>query len=249
MNKTPNKKNVEIRELGEFHLCKNKNSKTMRLLLRPDRPPKVTMPFYASFRDAEKFIISKKQWIKENLQKLQEAHKVHKAQNIITDENDFRTKHHVLKIKTYRKKFCSYRIKDGVLEFFYPEILDIKHEMIQKALNKSIIETMRYEAKIHLVPKVDELSKKHGLNPKKVFVKNLKTRWGSCSSENNINLNLQLMRLPDELVDYVILHELAHIKEKNHGKSFWNLLETYITSPKALDRKLHRYRLENMNCV
>ena len=76
------------------------------------------------------------------------------------------------------------------------------------------------------------------------FVKNIKTRWGSCSSLNNINLNLHLMRLPDHLIDYVILHELAHTKEKNHGKSFWNLVDSLVMDLKEMKKELKTYSID-----
>ena len=66
----------------------------------------------------------------------------------------------------------------------------------------------------------------------------MKTRWGSCSAQNNISLNIGLIALSDELRDYVILHELVHTKIKNHSKDFWNALEIIINIPKSLNSKL-----------
>ena len=78
-----------------------------------------------------------------------------------------------------------------------------------------------------------------------LIIKNAKTRWGSCSSINNINLNLHLMRLSDELIDYVILHELVHTKIKNHQKEFWDLLNIVSGDAKGLDRELKKYYIHN----
>ena len=92
-----------------------------------------------------------------------------------------------------------------------------------------------------LANRLDELCKQTGLTCNRVSVKNQKTRWGSCSIKNNINLNANLVRLPEELIDYVILHELVHTKIKNHSKLFWEELSKFVTDPKRLDKNLRRY--------
>ena len=74
-------------------------------------------------------------------------------------------------------------------------------------------------------------------------IKNTKTRWGSCSFKNNINLSLHLMRLREELIDYVILHELVHTKVKNHSIEFWTTLDIHCPNSKNLDRELKKYSL------
>ena len=69
----------------------------------------------------------------------------------------------------------------------------------------------------------------------------MKTLWGSCSSQGNINLNIHLMRLSDDLVDYIILHELAHTVEQNHGKMFWALLDSIMGDSRLIRKKLKDY--------
>ena len=73
-------------------------------------------------------------------------------------------------------------------------------------------------------------------------MKNQKTLWGSCSSANNINLNVNLVRLPDELRDYVIWHELVHTRHKNHSKAFWRALNRIVGDGKRLQRQLRQYQ-------
>ena len=84
--------------------------------------------------------------------------------------------------------------------------------------------------------------RRHGLSYRRVFVKNQKTLWGSCSAANNINLNVNLVRLPDELRDYVILHELVHTRHKNHSRTFWRALDRLVGDGKRFQRQLRQYR-------
>jgi hypothetical protein len=76
-----------------------------------------------------------------------------------------------------------------------------------------------------------------------VFIKNLKSKWGSCSSAQNINLSLLLVLLPSHLIDYIILHELAHTRHMNHSKAYWDYLDT-LTEGKAkkYDREMKNYQ-------
>lgn len=100
----------------------------------------------------------------------------------------------------------------------------------------------RIQARRVLVERLAELAKRHGFTYNEVFVKNQRTLWGSCSSANNINLNVNLLRLPDELRDYVILHELVHTRHRNHSRAFWDALNRLVGDGKALQRQLRRYQ-------
>ncbi len=99
------------------------------------------------------------------------------------------------------------------------------------------------KAKKRLVKRLNELSEKHGLTYNKVFVKNQKTRWGSCSEKNNINLNVNLVSIPDELIDYTILHELLHTLIKDHSKRFWDELDKLVMDAKKLNKELNKYNM------
>ena len=101
----------------------------------------------------------------------------------------------------------------------------------------------RIEARKRLVKRLNEISEMYGFQYNRVFVKNLKTRWGSCSEKNNINLNVNMVLLPDELIDYAILHELIHTRIKSHGKEFWDELNKYVADAKELDRELHKHKI------
>jgi len=100
------------------------------------------------------------------------------------------------------------------------------------------------QARYILISRLEEMAKIHKFKYSRVAIRNQKTKWGSCSAKNNINLNINLARLPDELRDYVILHELVHTRIKNHSKKFWAELDKVIgRSAKELSNKLRKYRL------
>lgn len=100
------------------------------------------------------------------------------------------------------------------------------------------------EARKKVIKRLDELALKYGFSYNRVFIRNQKTRWGSCSAKNNINLNIKLARLPDELLDYVIIHELVHTRVKNHGSRFWREMDKILGNAKKVDAKMKPYRLD-----
>ena len=96
-----------------------------------------------------------------------------------------------------------------------------------------------------LIGRLEEMARAHHLPYSRVSIKNQKTKWGSCSSKNNINLNINLVRLPDQLRDYVILHELVHTRFKNHSREFWAELNRVVGGDaKGLAKKLRAFRLD-----
>lgn len=97
---------------------------------------------------------------------------------------------------------------------------------------------LRHKAKIYIPKRVQELSKHAGFNYKKVTIRSQKTRWGSCSADGRLSFNYRLIRFREKVVDYVIIHELCHLKELNHTKKFWDLVERFCPDYKSLKREL-----------
>ncbi len=99
------------------------------------------------------------------------------------------------------------------------------------------------EAENILAARFDELASHFGFLYRRIVFRHQKTRWGSCSSKNVINLNRSLIILPDELKDYVFLHELTHTIHKHHGPAFWQALESCVGDSRRLRKELRRYAI------
>ena len=113
----------------------------------------------------------------------------------------------------------------------------------RKAPVNAEVEALRVRAKAELPPRLRALASQHGFIYNKVFIKNNVSNWGSCSVRGNINLNLRLVTLPEALRDYVMLHELCHLKEMNHGPRFHALLESVCPGHRELEKELRTYRI------
>ena len=94
-----------------------------------------------------------------------------------------------------------------------------------------------------IVNRLHHLAQHYGFSFNKVTIRNQRSRWGSCSAKGNISLNIKLVVLPQDLSDYVLLHELVHTRVHNHGKRFWKELDKYVGDGKATARKLVEYGL------
>lgn len=108
------------------------------------------------------------------------------------------------------------------------------------------IETKEGKAKIrqYIERQVEYYAKIMGITYGRISMRNQKTRWGSCSSNGNLNFNNRLLFVPKELVDYVVVHELAHRKEMNHSNAFWNVVEKYMPDYKERRKKLREYHIK-----
>ncbi|MCF0177173.1 MAG: M48 family metallopeptidase [Bacteroidales bacterium] len=109
-------------------------------------------------------------------------------------------------------------------------------------------ETLRRTARICFTVRLNELAKEHGFVYNKLYIRNNVSRWGSCSAKGNINLNMHLFELPAHLQDFVMLHELCHLKCMNHSAEFHTLLNTLCNGKeKELMAELKTYRIPLQN--
>jgi len=104
--------------------------------------------------------------------------------------------------------------------------------------------TNRKKAREKILKRLDELSEHNGLPYRSAMVRNQKTRWGSCSERKTISLNIKLASLPEELMDYVIIHELLHTRIMGHTKEFWRALDALVGDARRLRKELKRYCLD-----
>ncbi len=231
---------ININGVGPILFQVSKKAKRLSIKLKPFEPVKVVIPETMHPKEALSFVNSNKNWILENMAKVKEKEN---DLTIFDESTQFKTRSFALRIKQAPISNVRIHLKAGILSIEYPHNHDVKSSVIQEHIRYGIEEALRVAAKNYLPHRLHQLAKIHGFHYNRVFIKNLKTRWGSCSGVNNINLNLHLMRLPDHLIDSVLLHELCHTVEKNHGTGFWSLMNK-VTNGKAklLDKEMKNYR-------
>ena len=103
--------------------------------------------------------------------------------------------------------------------------------------------TQKERARALVQERVVHWNKQYGFSYGRISIKNTKHTWGSCSKRGNLNFNFAVVFLPPELVDYVIVHELCHLKEHNHSVAFWNLVAQAMPNYMVLRRALRRYAM------
>jgi predicted metal-dependent hydrolase len=119
-----------------------------------------------------------------------------------------------------------------------------EYEKQKKAFSDIFLSIDKTKARRQIITRLRHLAQRYGFIFNRVSIRNQRTRWGSCSARGNISLNIKLVALPPELFDYVILHELVHIRIRNHSKKFWRELDKYVGNGKALARRMIEYGLK-----
>lgn len=226
--------------IGIVKFKKSNFAKNISISVRPIHGVKVSFPYYISYSDAEQIVNQKRDWI---LRQLNKAKEVEKRRTIFNENGSYQTRFHTLALFKHEKNIFSVRVQNGMIKVYYPSCADINSENVQSAIRTGIERALRKEANEYLPDRAKELAEKFGFEYKKLALKNIRTRWGSCSKRKNINLNIHLMRLPDQLIDYVILHELAHTVEMNHSKNFWKLLDKLTGGAKQLNKELKKHHI------
>lgn len=232
---------IHVENVGNVRFRKNKKSKNVSITIRPEKGVVVNFPYYISYRFALNVVEKKKTWILNNLPKIEEYNS---KKTVFNESSLFNTRYRKLTISKNTDDNIKTTITTETINITYPESIEINNSELQEIIRATIIKTLRKEAKEYLPKRTQILSEKYKFKFNKIFIKNNKTLWGSCSGRNNINLNLHLLRLPDHLIDYVIIHELCHTVQKNHGKHFWKLMDSILGDSKKISKELRNYSIQ-----
>jgi len=125
--------------------------------------------------------------------------------------------------------------------------LEVRAPLKTPKAKRVMIQVYRSVAKKILANKVDGYARRMGVTPAAVKVNNAKTRWGSCSSKNSINFSWRLVMADDDVIDYVVVHELAHIREHNHSERFWRVVASALPDYERRRKKLKEFQRKLAN--
>ncbi|MCP4310987.1 MAG: M48 family metallopeptidase [Bacteroidetes bacterium] len=193
--------------MGGIRYVRNRRAKNLAIRIGRDGDVRVTVPGYVSLKRAEAFVFSKRRWI---LQKISE--RASKSETALS-------------------------VKEGDILAVRGRQITVNLKGNQDSIEEAIWRILHKEAAAFLPNRVEELAREHGLSYSGVKVRRMKSRWGSCNARNGINLNSWLVMLPDHLSDYVILHELAHTRHRDHSPRFWEYLDGLTVGRSKLLRK------------
>ncbi len=182
-------------DIGRVKFVRHKRARNMTIRINQNGEVRVTFPRHVSRRRAEAFLISRKPWIAKKLSEIDS-----------------------MGIPVNRLKE-GYRLKvDG-------KEIPLIQESRDQSMEDVVWRILRKEAKSILPDRVEELATRHGFQYNGLKIRKMRTRWGSCTARNSLNLNSWLVMLPQHLSDYVILHELVHTVHKDHSRRFWSTLD------------------------
>jgi len=221
-----------IDELGVVRIRKKKGVKRLSLRMHSSGEVRVTQPYYAPFRTGLQFAMSHASWVEkqratQGTLKLYDALPIGKGHTLHIRPSD------TLRTRVTETDILVYTTASAISDQT-PEELRLTKKAIKRALHK--------QATHYMPQRVQELATKYGYSFTNIHVKSLKTRWGSCSNKQELTFNYYLMMLPDNCIDYVIMHELAHTKHMHHGDGFWS--EVASTTPHYLAIKKELKKLQ-----
>lgn len=222
-------KQVSIPDIGTVTLYKRRGNRSLRLTIGTGGEVRVSLPYWLPYKAGEQFAVSKMPWIIANRNQahmaLKHGHAIGKAHRLYFEPHPA-----VSKIVT--------TVAANEVRVRFPATHSASDHAVQQAAQRASIRALRKEAEVLLPQRLKALATQTGLSYSKMSVKHLKSRWGSCNSQQEITLNLFLMQLPWHLIDYVLIHELTHTKVMRHGPPFWTEMERHLPGAKALRKQM-----------
>lgn len=221
-------------EFGEITIRRSLRSSAVRISVAPNGTLKASLPSYAPLFMVKRLVNSSRAQLRSMLAQHKPAYDLQDGMQI--------GKSHRLAIINGRH-FTVKRYKQQITVILGPADL-ITNPTIENKVRTEITAALRLEAKHYLPRRLRQLADTLGYDYERIRFSHAGSRWGSCSSSGTISLNIALMKLPHELIDYVLVHELSHTKQMNHSTQFWRLVEQGDPS-----YKLHRRLLKQQTPV
>lgn len=186
----------------------------------------VTLPRFAATRHAEELIESSRPQIRKWREK-------YVKKSTVFHDGDRVGRSHSIRLVPSDRSTITARTHGLVITVEYPNTLFEADIKVQKALKPQLDKALQKEARAYLPRRLEYLAETYGFAYSKVRFGTQKGRWGSCSSRGTISLNVGLMLLEPDLIDYVLVHELCHTKQMNHSPAFWSRVEEILPDYKA----------------
>jgi predicted metal-dependent hydrolase len=200
--------------------------------MKEDGGINVTLPRFASQKHAQDIIDSSRNDIRKWQKTVQK-------QNVIFSDGDTIGQSHVIRFTSNsNSKQVTVGIDGLTIHVKHPVHLFPHADSVQNAARPYIKKALQKEARAYLPRRLQYLAEQYGFHYETVRFGTQKGRWGSCSSRGTISLNVGLMLLEPELIDYVLIHELCHTRQMNHSPKFWNLVEHYLPNYKELKKRI-----------
>jgi predicted metal-dependent hydrolase len=210
-----------------------KRKRTISLQISDNSELVIAAPYFTPAAEINRFVQEKQNWIHKTIQKRKEDSIKNKSKEYITGEMFY-----YLGESFPLETFFEQNERKGLVFWgnrFYLNTTDAAEEGISYFAS-----WYKKKAKIHFRQRVDFYSHELNLRAKSVKITSANKRWGSCSADNNLSFGFRLIMAPQDIIDYVIVHELMHIKEKNHSAAFWKLIEVVMP-----EYKVHRRWLKD----
>lgn len=224
---------------GSIILVKSKKrKKTITLTVKSDSSVIAYAPFHISHEQIKKFIDSKKEWLKNKITEIQNIPITAKPKKFQEGETF-----------PYLGRHCSLKIKEeGYETLLLANDIFFLNQKYQTHAKKIFRDWYKKNAGDIIRERTAYYSHLMSLHPEKIKITSAQKRWGSCSRSNALNFPWKLICLPLPMIDYVVIHELAHIKQKNHSRNFWDIVYTSMPDYK-IRKKWLKEQARNFECV